>query len=169
MDIIDFRIRLRTSQMLKPWNPKKPAKHFEQYIKLYKMEPRLKVMRTEKFAKNMKKQGVAKGVVCGSSMEDNTHLMTFVFSRILSSYEEQARPHGETKALAFTSLVLYKDLLGHSYFIDINPTCLPDRGDTGSDDSDCSRWRYRINLSKEGSGVAGLHVAQVREESHEAR
>jgi predicted TIM-barrel fold metal-dependent hydrolase len=62
--------------MLKPWNPRNPAKHFEQYIKLYKMEPRLKIMRTDRFVKNMQKQGVAKGVVCGSSVEDNSHLMT---------------------------------------------------------------------------------------------
>ena len=80
VEIIDFRTRLRTSQMLKPWNPKKPARHFEQYIKLYKMEPRLKVMSMVRFVKNMQKQGVSKGVVCGGSIEDNNHLMAIKVS-----------------------------------------------------------------------------------------
>jgi predicted TIM-barrel fold metal-dependent hydrolase len=75
MAIVDFRVRLRTEQMMKPWNPRNPAPYFEQYIKLYKMEPRLRVMSMEEFVRHMKRQGVSKGVVCGGSIEDNDHLM----------------------------------------------------------------------------------------------
>ncbi len=75
MDVIDFRVRLRTPQMLKPWDPKNPAPHFEQYIKFYRMEPRLSEMSTVDFLDNMNKKGVSKGVVCGGSIEDNDHLI----------------------------------------------------------------------------------------------
>ncbi len=74
--IIDFRVRLRTPQMLKPWNPDNPAPHFEQYIKLYHMKPRLSVLDDEQFVHNMHGQGVTQGVVCGGSKEDNEHLIT---------------------------------------------------------------------------------------------
>ena len=69
MKIIDFRVRLRTSQMLIPWNPKKPALYFEQYIKMYKMEPRLTEMTIKAFLKNMNEKGISKGVVCGGCIE----------------------------------------------------------------------------------------------------
>ena len=75
MDVIDFRVRLRTEQMLKPWNPDNPAPHFEEYIRLYKMEPRLSEMKLPDFVSNMHVQGISKGVVCGGSIEDNDHLM----------------------------------------------------------------------------------------------
>ena len=75
MEIIDFRVRLRTEQMLKPWDPKNPAPHFEQYIKFYKMKPRLTEMNVPEFVENMLNQGVSKGVVCGGSIEDNDHLL----------------------------------------------------------------------------------------------
>ena len=75
MKIIDFRLRFRTSHMLVPWNPKNPAPHFEQYIKFYKMEPRLTEMSMSEFTDNMHNHGVSKGVVCGGSIEDNNHLM----------------------------------------------------------------------------------------------
>lgn len=75
MSIIDFRLRLRTPHMLKPWNPKDPAPHFARYIDLYKMEPRLTEMGVEEYVENMKAQGVDKGVVCGGSIEDNHHLI----------------------------------------------------------------------------------------------
>lgn len=74
--IIDFRVRLRTPQMLKPWNPDNPAPHFEQYIKLYHMKPRLSILDDEQFVKKMHDQGVTQGVVCGGSKEDNEHLIT---------------------------------------------------------------------------------------------
>ena len=61
--------------MLKPWNPDNPAPHFEQYIKLYKMEKRLTEMSLPDFIKNMNNQGIAQGVVCGGSIDDNDHLI----------------------------------------------------------------------------------------------
>lgn len=75
MEVIDFRVRFRTPHMLKPWNPENPAPHFEQYIKLYKMEPRLTEMTMSEYVEDMNSQGVSKGVVCGGSIEDNDHLM----------------------------------------------------------------------------------------------
>ena len=75
MKVIDFRVRLRTVQMLKPWDPENPAPHFEQYINLYKMKPRLSVMSIKEFVDDMQNRGVSKGVVCGGSIEDNDHLM----------------------------------------------------------------------------------------------
>ena len=75
MQVIDFRVRLRTEQMLIPWNPKNPAPHFEQYINLYKMEPRLSELTMYDFVTNMHEKGVSKGVVCGGSIADNDHLM----------------------------------------------------------------------------------------------
>jgi len=82
MEIIDFRVRLRTPQMLKPWNPENPAPHFEQYIKFYHMEPRLTELSVKDFVDNMHDQGVSKGVVCGESIEDNYHLMEVMNSEL---------------------------------------------------------------------------------------
>lgn len=76
MSVIDFRVRLRTTQMLKPWNPENPAPHFEQYIKFYKMNARLGTLPMDEFVTNMSEQGVSKGVVCGGSIDDNNHLIT---------------------------------------------------------------------------------------------
>jgi hypothetical protein len=75
MGIIDFRVRLRTKQLLKPWNPENPAPHFEQYIPLYKMWPRLTEMAVDELLGHMNKSGVEKGVVCGGGIEDNAHLI----------------------------------------------------------------------------------------------
>ena len=75
MKVIDFRVRLRTPEMLKPWNPENPAPHFKQYIELYKMHSRLTEISNSEFVKNMHNQGVSKGVVCGGSIEDNDHLL----------------------------------------------------------------------------------------------
>ena len=74
MKVIDFRVRLRTSQLLKPWNPESPAPHFEQYIKLYKMEPRLSIIGAEETIKIMNSAGITEAVVCGTCTEDNKHL-----------------------------------------------------------------------------------------------
>jgi hypothetical protein len=60
--------------MLKPWNPKDPAPHFEQYIEFYHMEPRLSELSVDDFVNGMNAGGVSKGVVCGGSIEDNDHL-----------------------------------------------------------------------------------------------
>jgi predicted TIM-barrel fold metal-dependent hydrolase len=75
MNVIDFRVRLRTEQMLKPWRPDNPAPHFEQYIDLYKMRPRLTELGVEELIREMRAEGVSQGVVCGGSREDNDHLM----------------------------------------------------------------------------------------------
>jgi predicted TIM-barrel fold metal-dependent hydrolase len=75
MDVVDFRVRLRTEHMLGPWDPEDPAPHFSQYIELYKMRPRLTPMTMSEYIANMNGGGVAKGVVCGGSIEDNDHLM----------------------------------------------------------------------------------------------
>ena len=75
MDIIDFRVRLRTKQMLRPWNLDNPAPHFQQYIKFYKMYERLGLLSVSEFLLNMHHQGVGKGVVCCGNFEDNSHLI----------------------------------------------------------------------------------------------
>jgi len=75
MDVVDFRVRLRTEHMLKPWDPDDPAPHFSQYIDLYKMRPRLTPMTVPDYVENMHRGGVAHGVVCGGSIEDNDHLL----------------------------------------------------------------------------------------------
>lgn len=86
MKVIDFRVRLRTPQMLKPWDIHNPAPHFEQYIKLYKMEPRLSVMSMESFVENMHDQDVYKGVVCGGSIGDNNHLIEIKNSELGNNF-----------------------------------------------------------------------------------
>ena len=75
MEIIDFRVRLRTPHMLKPWDPDDPAPHFRQYIDLYKMRPRLTPLDMAQMVTEMGQGGVAQGVVCGGSIADNDHLM----------------------------------------------------------------------------------------------
>jgi predicted TIM-barrel fold metal-dependent hydrolase len=75
MDVVDFRVRLRTEHMLGPWNPDDPAPHFSQYIELYKMRPRLTPMDMPTYIATMTGGGVSRGVVCGGSIEDNDHLM----------------------------------------------------------------------------------------------
>ena len=75
MDVVDFRVRLRTEHMLGPWNPDDPAPHFSQYITLYNMRPRLTPMDMPTYIENMTGGGVSRGVVCGGSIEDNDHLM----------------------------------------------------------------------------------------------
>jgi len=75
MEIIDFRVRLRTVHMLKPWDPDDPEPHFKQYIDLYKMRPRLTPLSMAEMVAEMTRGGVKRGVVCGGSIEDNDHLM----------------------------------------------------------------------------------------------
>ena len=75
MDVVDFRVRLRTEHMLGPWDPDDPAPHFSQYITLYKMRPRLTPLAMPEYIATMNAGGVARGVVCGGSIEDNDHLM----------------------------------------------------------------------------------------------
>jgi uncharacterized protein len=75
MDVVDFRVRLRTKHMLGPWNPDDPAPHFSQYIDLYNMRPRLTELQMPEFVEMMNREGVSRGVVCGGSFADNDHLM----------------------------------------------------------------------------------------------
>lgn len=72
--IIDFRVRFRTDIMLRPWNIENPAPHFEQYIDLYKMKPRLTELAMKDFVAGMDVAGISKAVVCGGSIEENDHL-----------------------------------------------------------------------------------------------
>ena len=80
MESIDFRVRLRTEEMLKPWNPEHPAPHFAQYIELYKMTDRLTPMAMPEFVDHMVAGGVQRGVVCGGSIDDNDHLIDIMRS-----------------------------------------------------------------------------------------
>jgi uncharacterized protein len=75
MDVVDFRVRLRTEHMLGPWDPDDPAPHFSQYIDLYKMRPRLTPLDMPDYVAEMRRGGVSRGVVCGGSIEDNDHLI----------------------------------------------------------------------------------------------
>jgi len=75
MDVVDFRVRLRTKHMLGPWNPDDPAPHFSQYIELYNMRSRLTELTMTEFVAMMKREGVSRGVVCGGSIEDNDHML----------------------------------------------------------------------------------------------
>jgi hypothetical protein len=75
MDVVDFRVRLRTPHMLGPWNPDDPAPHFSQYIELYNMRPRLTPLAMPEFVAMMRSEGVSRGVVCGGSIADNDHLL----------------------------------------------------------------------------------------------
>jgi hypothetical protein len=80
MECIDFRVRLRTEEMLKPWNPEHPAPHFAQYIELYKMKERLTPLAMPEFVDHMVAGGVQKGVLCGGSTADNDHLIDIMHS-----------------------------------------------------------------------------------------
>lgn len=75
MDVVDFRVRLRTEHMLGPWDPEDPAPHFSQYIDLYKMRSRLTPLTMTEYVAEMRRGGVSRAVVCGGSVEDNDHLM----------------------------------------------------------------------------------------------
>lgn len=86
MDAIDFRVRLRTEHMLKPWNPDCPAPHFEQYIRLYRMEPRLTALPTASLIRDMADAGIGKGVLCGGSYADNNHLKDVMASECGDSF-----------------------------------------------------------------------------------
>lgn len=68
--MIDFRVRLRTPEMLKAWVPK-PIPPFKRYVELYKMEPRLTYQSPEETIEEMKKAGITKAVLCSGSAEEN--------------------------------------------------------------------------------------------------
>jgi hypothetical protein len=74
LEVIDFRIRLRTPEALKAWVPK-PIPQFEQYIEFYKMHPRLTYQTPEETIEEMKKAGIAKAVLCSGSAEGNKFVL----------------------------------------------------------------------------------------------
>ena len=75
MKTIDGRVRLRTKQLLKAWTTElKPF--FKDYIKWYKMKPRLTQMPVQELIDYAAKSGVEKMVVCGGNREDNDHIMS---------------------------------------------------------------------------------------------
>ncbi|UCE95409.1 MAG: amidohydrolase family protein [Candidatus Bathyarchaeota archaeon] len=68
--MIDFRVRLRTSEALEAWVPK-PIPQFERYIDFYKMKPRLTYQTPEETIGEMKAAGIAKAVLCSGSKKGN--------------------------------------------------------------------------------------------------
>lgn len=82
MDIIDFRIRLRTPEALKAWVPK-TIPQFERYIEFYRMKPRLTYQTPEETIEEMKNAGITKAVLCSGSVEGNK-----LVAGIASSYPQ---------------------------------------------------------------------------------
>jgi len=74
MKIIDARVRLRTSQLMKAWTSNlKP--YFKNYIKLYKMQERISIMDNQILIDHAASSGIKKMVVCGGNQEDNKHII----------------------------------------------------------------------------------------------
>ena len=67
---IDFRIRLRTPDMLKGWFPT-PAPPFAPYVRLYKMEDRLTPQSIEETIKEMNNAGISQAVLCSGNELQN--------------------------------------------------------------------------------------------------
>ncbi|MEW6664781.1 MAG: amidohydrolase family protein [Thermodesulfobacteriota bacterium] len=74
---IDFRVRLRTPELLSAWAPE-PAPHFRNYVKLYKMEPRLSFQTPEQTLGEMDEAGIEKAVLCGGSLDDNREIAKMI-------------------------------------------------------------------------------------------
>lgn len=70
LEILDFRLRLRTPETLKAWAPN-PIPGFRRYVELYKMKPRLTFQAIEETIEEMREAGITKGVVCGSDGGEN--------------------------------------------------------------------------------------------------
>mgnify|MGYP002630036761 CR=1 FL=1 len=74
MTIIDARVRLRTSTLLKMWDiDQNPA--LKDYIDKYSMQDRLDVMDTGDLLEEAQRFGVEKMLVYGSTPEENTHVL----------------------------------------------------------------------------------------------
>lgn len=71
--IIDFRVRLRTPELLKAWAPE-PESCFENYVHLYKMAPRLTFQTIEQTIEEMAKEGIEKAVICAGNGADNENV-----------------------------------------------------------------------------------------------
>jgi uncharacterized protein len=72
--IIDFRIRLRTPQLLKAWAPE-PEPCFENYVRLYKMSSRLTFQSIEETVGEMEAAGIGKAVVCAGHSDENEYVL----------------------------------------------------------------------------------------------
>ena len=70
MDIIDFRVTLRTPRALKSYVPK-PIPQLERYVPLYNMKSRLTFQTPEETIAEMKAAGITKAVLPSKSMEGN--------------------------------------------------------------------------------------------------
>ena len=81
MDIVDFRVRLRTIEGLEAWVP--PMPQFERYVHLYKMQERLTYQSPEKTIEEMKGVGITHAVLCSGSDKNNKYI-----AKIANSYEE---------------------------------------------------------------------------------
>lgn len=73
LDIVDFRVRLRTPELLSAWAPE-PAPHFRNYVEFYKMSPRLSFQTPEETLAEMENVGIRRAVLCGGSLSDNTQI-----------------------------------------------------------------------------------------------
>lgn len=74
MKVIDAKARLRTREMLRHWTDElKPF--FCDYVKLYKMEPRLHHMPVDEYLDSALQYGVEKMVICPDFQEDNDHVL----------------------------------------------------------------------------------------------
>jgi hypothetical protein len=82
LEIIDFRVRLRTKEALKAWVPK-PIPQFKSYIELYKMKERLKFQMIETTISEMKKAGIRKAVLCAGSAESTDYI-----SKVCEQFKE---------------------------------------------------------------------------------
>jgi len=103
-EIIDFRVRLRTPELLKAWAPK-PEPCFERYVELYRMKPRLTFQTVEETIEEMTKAGVTKAVLCGGNAQDNE-----IIAEIVKKYPGRfigiagVRPDREGVTVAYKQL-----------------------------------------------------------------
>ena len=74
MKIIDARVRLRTSALLKLWDAQANPE-LKDYIVKYNMEDRLSEMDTVELLEDAQQVGIEKVLVYGSTPEENTHVL----------------------------------------------------------------------------------------------
>ncbi len=70
MEIIDFRIMLRTKESLREVVPE-PAAHFAAYLDIFNMRQRLSFLSMEEHVEEMEKYGIARGVIFPSNEAGN--------------------------------------------------------------------------------------------------
>jgi len=74
MKIIDARVRLRTSTLLKMWDVQNHTELID-YIEMYDMQSRLNEMSTSDLIKDAQTAGVEQILAYGSNPEENTHIL----------------------------------------------------------------------------------------------